>query len=486
MPTAFTCARPTRTTWSASRPGLCSELPRSAVALRSQKVADFEPIAVSQIRIKSPVQNFLLKKESNDWLQKEPKEENADSLTVATLLKELDSLETSEFLEPGKVRNPQLNPPLVTIQLTETHVGRAAASAARDELVLDLADRPVRYGTQSMLCAGSPMTRPSWPSLTPSWTCCPRTRWRFVIKRWSIRPRQACGNWSSPAPVGSTSSSPSKAAAPIAGGCCGRSMPRRIAARSPRSSQSWPNLRADSFVADTQKDATKFGLDHPLLDVEWETDRPHRLKVGAQVPHEPAYYATTLGDPNVFTLSAETLKPFEAEFRDHVVMSFPLAEAERMVLSWSRPDRTLALRYRQPTAKGQLEWFEEPGQDSRGIDLSAATALARALSHLETVRYSQYDGAIEPFTGLVQPRLTVTVKLGANEPDRIMRIGHPAAPGLIYAALGTSTSGPVFLLPGVSWDALIKSGQRLPNLPSNVFATPGPRAQPLGLNPSRP
>ena len=235
------------------------------------------------------------------------------------------------------------------------------------------------------------------------------------------------------------------------------------------------NLRADSFVADTQKDATKFGLDHPLLDVEWETDRPHRLKVGAQVPHEPAYYATTLGDPNVFTLSAQTLKPFEAEFRDHVVMSFPLAEAERMVLSWSRPDRTLALRYRQPTAKGQLEWFEEPGQDSRGIDLSAATALARALSHLETVRYSQYDGAIEPFTGLVQPRLTVTVKLGANEPDRIMRIGHPAAPGLIYAALGTSTSGPVFLLPGVSWDALIKSGQRLPNLPSNVFATPGPK-----------
>ena len=133
--------------------GPLSELPRSAVALRSQKVADFEPIAVSQIRIKSPVQNFLLKKESNDWLQKEPKEENADSLTVATLLKELDSLETSEFLESGKVRNPQLNPPLVTIQLTETHVGRAAASAARDELVLDLEIGRYDMARKGMLCA---------------------------------------------------------------------------------------------------------------------------------------------------------------------------------------------------------------------------------------------------------------------------------------------------------------------------------------------
>ena len=32
-----------------------AELPRSSVALRSQKVADFEPAAVSEIRIKSPV-----------------------------------------------------------------------------------------------------------------------------------------------------------------------------------------------------------------------------------------------------------------------------------------------------------------------------------------------------------------------------------------------------------------------------------------------
>ena len=107
-----------------------AELPRSSVALRSQKVCDFEPIAVSEIRIKSPDQSFLLKKESNEWVQKEPSEEKADAVAVSALLKQLDSLQTSEFLEPQKVRDPKLNPPLVTIQIRETRVGRTAETSA--------------------------------------------------------------------------------------------------------------------------------------------------------------------------------------------------------------------------------------------------------------------------------------------------------------------------------------------------------------------
>ena len=75
------------------------------------------------------------------------------------------------------------------------------------------------------------------------------------------------------------------------------------------------NLRADQFIADSKKDAAKFGLEKPLLDVEWETDRSHRLRVGAQLPRAPSYYAAMDDQPFVFTLKAETLKPFEAEFR---------------------------------------------------------------------------------------------------------------------------------------------------------------------------
>ena len=115
------------------------------------------------------------------------------------------------------------------------------------------------------------------------------------------------------------------------------------------------NLRADDFVADSQNDSAKFGLNEPLLEVAWETDRMHRLKVGAQVPRKASYFASIDSEPTVFILAAETLKPFEAEFRDHLVMSFPPASARKLILTWNRPKRTLSLvaspAYHQRTAR---------------------------------------------------------------------------------------------------------------------------------------
>ena len=126
--------------------------------------------------------------------------------------------------------------------------------------------------------------------------------------------------------------------------------------------------------------------------------------------------------------------------------------------------------HRQPTTKEQLEWINEPGSDATGIDLSAANALGKALSHLETVRFTQYDGEIPAYTGLLRPRLTATVKLDEAESVRVLRIGHPASPGLIFAAEGESSSGPIFLLPATAWDSLIQSGERFEPFPKDVFA----------------
>ena len=448
-----------------------AELPQSSIALRSQKVSDFAPIAVSEIRIKTPTQSFLLKKESNEWIQKEPREEKADAHTVAALLKQLESLQTSEFLTPDKVRDPKLNPPLSTIQIRETRLGRTAATTTIDELVLDLhigrldAARKVFYAqldkdeviltVPDTLLEVLPKNAMAFRDRSMG-TTSPADVRKLIITR--------AGRTDELVPEQSGEPNRWRMRRPIDAAADSRSITQILAILS--------NLRADNIVADTKKDATKLGLDQPLLEVVWETDQLHRLKVGAQVPNEASYYATTEDQPFVFTLRAETLKPFEGEFRDRLVMSFPLAKAERIVLTWSRPNRTVAFKHRQPTAKGQLEWIDEPGSDSGGIDLSAAGPLVKALAHLETTRYSQYEGEIEPFTGLVKPRLTVAVKLGENEPDRVVRIGFAAAPGLIYAALGTSPSGPVFLLPSVSWDAFIQSGERLPPIPKDVFAPP--------------
>jgi hypothetical protein len=229
-------------------------------------------------------------------------------------------------------------------------------------------------------------------------------------------------------------------------------------------------LRADDFVSETIGDPKKYGLDRPLLEVAWESDRTNRLKVGAQVPRSPSYYAVLEGEPYLFTLLGETLKPFEAEFRDHVVMSFPLASAERIVLHWGWPKRTVAIYHRSPAPKGQPEWVETPGTDARGIDLSAAAALVKALSRLETVRFAQYEGDIPIFTGLTRPRLVVEVVLSGNQPARFLRIGSWSASNLIFAAEGIASFGPVFLLPSAAWDALIQSGERFDPLPDPLFA----------------
>jgi hypothetical protein len=230
------------------------------------------------------------------------------------------------------------------------------------------------------------------------------------------------------------------------------------------------NLRADQLIADSPAEVKSFGLDHPLLEVIWESDRLHRLKLGSQVPRTSTYYAMTEDGPFVFTLNAEALKPFEAEFRDHIVLSFPAAKAQRLVLRWGWRGRTVAFRRRPQPAKGQLEWVDEPGSDTAGLDQSRTSAVVKALSQLETPRFVQYEGEIPPFTGLHRPRLTVEVQLGPDEPPRVLRIGESTNEGSVFAAAGTSGSGPVFLLPAMAWDALISSGERFDRLPANVFA----------------
>jgi hypothetical protein len=230
------------------------------------------------------------------------------------------------------------------------------------------------------------------------------------------------------------------------------------------------NLRADQFITDSASDGKQFGLDHPLLEIAWDSDRTHRLKIGSPVPRAAAYYARTDGSPFVFTLKADVLRPFEAEFRDHVVLSFPAAKAQRLVLRWRWPRRTVAFRRRAQPAPGQPEWVDEPGSDATGLDQSRTGAVVKALSQLETQRFVQYDGEIPAFTGLLRPRLIVEVVLGSSEPPRVLRVGYPANDEYVFAAEGTSGSGPVFLLSAMAWDALISSGERFDPLPDRVFA----------------
>jgi hypothetical protein len=447
-----------------------SEIPQSATALRSRQVADIDVAAVSAIQIQTRSHTFVLKKEVTDWELTSPQREKADPSRVQALLRKIDSLQTSEFMEPTKVRQPELAPPAMTIKVWQAAPGGDNSTSKVDNPALDLrlgrhdpvakmvlaqlANDDVIFAVPEDLLAALPANRLAFRDHTIL-TLNPAEIRRLTITR--------AGRTQEMVPSESGEPNRWRMLQPITAPADTRSITQAISVLA--------NLQADDLISDSGDPPRQFGLDHPLLEVVWASDRAGRLKVGARVPRMLAYYAQVVDKPYVFTLRAEVLNAFDAEFRDHVVMAFPLAKVERLVLRWGWPRRTLALRRRAPATKVQPEWVDEPGSDARGIDLSGVGALVKALSHLETIRYVQYGGDIPPFTGLTRPRLVVEVALGRDSPSRVLRIGDSTSNGgLVFAAEGSQRSGPVFVLPAVSWNALIQSGERFEPLPQDVFA----------------
>jgi Domain of unknown function (DUF4340) len=446
-----------------------AELPATAIALRDQRVADIDPPAVTEIQIQARDRLFSLKKEPAGWVLTSPRAEKADAFKVDALLKQIDSIRTSEFLEMNKVRTPELDPPVMTIKIWQKASAGKGDSSTESELAVDL-----HIGRHDRLLKTlfAQLDKDSVVLALPDGLIDALPRNEFAFRDHTVltvNPGQIskllitrAGRTDELEPAKSGAPNQWQMRRPVDAPGDTRSITQALAVLS--------NLRAEDLVASSSADAKTYGLDHPLLEVVWESDKTHRLKVGAQVPRAPMYYASLDGEPYIFTLKGETLKPFEAEFRDRLVMSFPLEKAERLVLNWGWPKRSLALHRRSPVPKGQPQWVEVPGADARGIDISGATAIVKALSRLEAVRYAQYDGEIPVGAGLTRPRLEVEVTSGLNQPPHILRIGWSTPPGFVFAATGTDASGPVFMLPAAAWDALIKSGQRFDPLPAEVFA----------------
>jgi Domain of unknown function (DUF4340) len=436
-----------------------SEIPTSALALRSQQVADIQPSAVSHIEIEQAGSTFSLKKEAGAWRLTRPREERADAASVQAFLSQFESLQTSEFLQPGRIKIAQVDPPIMKVKLWQTEktgqnlvlnlrVGRH--DLARKAVYAQLESDTVILALPDTLMSVLPKNRFAFRDRTITSQNPAQVR-KLIVTRGSrideLEPTKtgAPNQWRMLRPIEAPADVPS--------------VTRVLATLTA--------LRAEDFVSDSPGDAGRYGLDRPLLEVAWTTEDTDVLKVGSRVPGTSSFYAHLERQPYTFTLSLEALAPLEGEFRDHVVCTFPEPRAERVVLRW--PNRNVALR-RRLAAKGQPPWVDEPGADAAGVDISRASALVGAMAHLETVRYFQYDGPFDAVTGLARPRLVVEVELGGGEPPRVIRLGWPTQDGLIFAAAGTGSSGPVFVLPGPAWEALIQSGQRYDPLPANVFA----------------
>jgi hypothetical protein len=442
-----------------------AELPPDAIALRSKQVVDIEPAVATRIEIASQETTFTMEKGAANWELTLPRKERADNSSIQSFLSQLDGLETSEFLKPNQIRNTGLSPPRLTIKVWEKgsaeptaqlHVGQhdflrkaVYAQLPGDHVVLAL---PVTFA--DVLPKNSFAFR-NRTILSEN----PAAIQKLVISHAGqtveLEPGKSGepNQWRMRRPVDARADAPT--------------VTRALAVLTA--------LRAVEFVTDSAGDGKIFGLDQPTREISWVSDRAHLLKVGARVPKTSTpqtddRFAVLEGQPLVFVLGADVLAYFDAEFHEHLVDSFPITSAERMILRW--PNRTVVL-HRRSESTDRLAWIDEPGSDTAGLDLSRADAVATALSRLETLRFFQYEGSIPASTGILKPRLIVEVDLGPKEPNRVLRIGYSNADHTVFAATGTSDSGPVFFLPAVAWDALIASGERFVPLPDIVFAPGG-------------
>ncbi len=445
-----------------------SEIPTNATALRSQRVTEVDPSSVNKIEIEAAADHFLLTKAANGWDLGSVGGEKADSISVINLIGKLSTLQTSEFFTPDRVKNSHLDPPIMKVKMWAMPRGGGSGltTPEKPELVLNIGRHDpllktvfgrlendlTILGFPDSILDVLPKNAFAFRDLSVM-SLGPADVKKLTLKRAGrtdlLEPNKAGepNRWRLRQPV--------DAPADV------RSVTQILALLS--------NLRAEQIVTDKPGDGKSFGLDRPLIEVAWEADQNRSLKIGKQVPRTQSYFAQVSDKPFVFTIKTETLKPLEAELHEHTVLNFPVARAQRIAVRWAWPPRTAIFKRRTAPAKGESEWIDEPGSDAAGIDQSRIGGLATALSQLETTRFVQYEGAIEPYTGLNRPRLTVEVMFSATEPVRVVRIGYPTGEGHVFAATGTSQAGPVFLLPSAAWDALIESGERFAPLPADVF-----------------
>jgi hypothetical protein len=446
-----------------------SEIPENTTALRSQQVAEIVPAAVTEFEIETRSDVFKLKKDRAVWELTSPRQERADAQAVHEFLTHIQELQTSEFLEPSRVPEPRLDPPVMRIKIRQAAGARPSTGStdAGSTLALDL-----RTGTHDF-AKKTVFARLEGDSVILALPdkvleVLPRNPLAFRdrtvvtdrpdrIKRLTVRRGDRVDELV-----------PESKGEPNAW-----RMLRPVEARAdtPTITQVLTmlcSLRAQDFAASSVAEVKDSGLDRPLMQIDWESEGSHHLKIGAPVPRSASFYATSDGEPMVFTLPSTTVRALDAEYHDRRAMSFRPERVGRIVLHFF--GRTVALRHRPPQVRGQVEWVPETGSDANGIDLSRIGSLVQTMSQLQTRRFIQYEGEIPADTGLSRPRLTVEVTLGAKDPVQVLRIGDNAGDGTVCAATGIGSSGPAFLLPGPPWNELIRSGERPPDLPDDVFA----------------
>jgi hypothetical protein len=241
-------------------------------------------------------------------------------------------------------------------------------------------------------------------------------------------------------------------------------------------------LRAEAMAADAPSDLERFGLKPPTVTLTWSTMPDSErtpaaprakvgtklddttLEIGASVPGKPrSRFARMAGQPLVFTLASDQFEAVDAEFHDRAILLFDPKHARRIQLAW--PDRGFSL-----ANTGGGAWTLEGAVDAPDFDPSRAPSLLETLNSTIAIRFVQYDGEIRDKVGLNPPRLAVRVEFDDATPPKTFRLGALASDDRAYATNVDGATGPVFLVAGSTLAGWVKPPRRRGDLPENVFA----------------
>ncbi|MDG3003710.1 DUF4340 domain-containing protein [Paludisphaera mucosa] len=456
-----------------------AEIPADLKGLRSRFVAEIVPTEASRIEIDAAGGPIQIVRDKLGWWLKSPVEGRADRGQVEALLKGVEDLQASEFFDPAILSDSGVDPPLRRLRIWQGEgvipghaseeaepavslaIGRydvlrkvVFARADGDSAILALPDTFLKVLPTSSLAfrdrdlpAVAPMSvsrltivRPGRTTVLEPDTAGDPNRWRMV--------------------------QPAKAAADV----------RAVTAALARLAE----LRATEFVADLNGDLARYGLNRPIFEIRWETVQPagtppapKRLRIGSALPNKPSIHYGTLSDfPAVFTIEAESLLPFAAEFHETRALSFRPPTVRRLMLRTET--RNLAYSRRAQRLGTPADWSAEKGTPTQSVDLSRFDNLIEGLSELRAARFVQYQGPFPPGAGLEHPRLRITVEFVGDAAPVRLRLGSKFLGDWVCAAVGDENSGPVFLLQAPVWEDLIRVAEGgLPPIPDS-FIAPAP------------
>lgn len=466
-------------------------------AYRSPKVADISPARVVRIGVEAEGRDFEVARSGRDWTIVRPAPAPADRQAIEAFLKSLADLQTGIYLTPAGVSDPGLDPPSMVLKVWQAPDPRSEADPGPANPIGTLA-LTLKVGRRDAA------RRSIYAQLEGDRTilALPEAAGEFLPRnRLAFRDRSVLAVDSTrierltvAGPVRKVAlQAPVLKLDPLAQSPIGWWMAEPVTAPADapavgRLLKLLSRLRADGLVAEKPgpDELRAFGFEPPALTLTWSTlpsfspwkgpafaspggipFEDHSLVVGAPVPGRPGQrYATVSGRSLIFTLGPESLGTIDAEYHDHRVLAFDLAHVRRVQLAW--PGRSFSLT---PAEKdGRRDWSAEGAVDAPDFNPGRVGPLLKAASDLTTTRFAQYLGPIPAGFGLNPPRFAIRVELDDGTPALELRIGDPAAPGLLLATTSKSGDGPVFVVPDALFAGWTRPPRQHDDLPDDVFA----------------